>query len=89
MKKSFIFYFTMSMGNLELLFLDQLVNVGSNVGSRYAQSILEMLVRNLTSVWYLACFIVEKNCSHKYVLPNKAHIFRAYPRRLGNASSEM
>jgi len=49
MKKTFIFYFTMSMGNLAMLFLDQLVDVGTNVGSRYAQSILEMLVRYLTS----------------------------------------
>jgi hypothetical protein len=32
-----------------VLFLDQLVDVGINVGSRYAQSILEMLVRNLSS----------------------------------------
>jgi hypothetical protein len=37
----------MSMGNLAVLFLDQLVDVGINVGSRYAQRILEMLVRNL------------------------------------------
>jgi hypothetical protein len=33
------------MGNLAVLFLDQFVDVGS----RYAQSILEMLVRNLSS----------------------------------------
>jgi len=38
----------MSMGNLAMLFLDQLVDVGTNVGSRYAQSILETLVCNLT-----------------------------------------
>jgi hypothetical protein len=30
-------------------FLDQLVDVGNSVGSGYAQSILEMLVRNLSS----------------------------------------
>jgi hypothetical protein len=38
------------MGNLAVLFLDQFVDVGS----RYAQSILEMLVRNLeflSSFW--------------------------------------
>jgi hypothetical protein len=32
-----------------MLFLDRLFNVGISVGSRYAQSILEMLVRNLSS----------------------------------------
>jgi hypothetical protein len=47
MKKTLIF--TMSMGNLAMLFLDQLVDVGINVGSRYAQSILELLVCNLSS----------------------------------------
>ena len=31
----------MSMGNLAMLSLDQLVDVGTNIGSRYAQSILE------------------------------------------------
>jgi hypothetical protein len=49
MKKTYIFYFTMSMGHLAMLFLDQLVSVGTNVGSCFAQSILEMLVCNLTS----------------------------------------
>jgi hypothetical protein len=39
----------MSMGNLAMLLLDQLVDVGINVGSRYAQSILEILVYNLSS----------------------------------------
>jgi hypothetical protein len=46
-KKTFIF--TMSIGNFAMLFLDQLFDVGINVGSRYAQSILEMSVRNLSS----------------------------------------
>jgi hypothetical protein len=32
-----------------MLFLDQPVNVDINVGSRYAQSIRKMLVRNLSS----------------------------------------
>jgi hypothetical protein len=35
------------MGKLAMRFLDQLVHVGISVGSRYAQRILEMLVRNL------------------------------------------
>jgi hypothetical protein len=39
----------MSMENLTMLFLEQLVDVGINVGSHYTQSILEMLVRNLSS----------------------------------------
>jgi hypothetical protein len=37
------------MRNLAIRFLVQLVDVGINVGSGYAQSILEMLVRNLSS----------------------------------------
>jgi hypothetical protein len=37
------------MGNLALLFHDQLLDVGISVGSRYAQSIVEMFVRNLSS----------------------------------------
>jgi hypothetical protein len=36
-----------------MLSLDQLVDVGINVGSRYAQSILEMLVRNLSSCLHM------------------------------------
>jgi hypothetical protein len=32
-----------------MLFLEQLVSVGITVGSHYAQSILEMLDRNLSS----------------------------------------
>jgi hypothetical protein len=39
----------LKMGNLAVLFLIQLVDVGINDGSRYAQSIVEMLVRNLSS----------------------------------------
>jgi hypothetical protein len=42
MKKTFIF--TLSMGSLTML-----VDVGITVGSRYVQSILEMLVRKLNS----------------------------------------
>jgi hypothetical protein len=41
------------MGNLAMLFLDQLVDVGINVGSRYAQSILEVLVRKLSSCLHM------------------------------------
>jgi hypothetical protein len=44
MKKTFIFYNV--SGKLGNTFLDQPVDVGINVGSRYAQSIHEMLVRN-------------------------------------------
>jgi hypothetical protein len=41
-------FFTLSMGNLAMLYLDQFVDVDINIGSRYALSILEMLVRNLS-----------------------------------------
>jgi hypothetical protein len=37
------------MGNLAMVVLDQLVDVGIDVGSHYAQSSLEMLVPNLSS----------------------------------------
>jgi hypothetical protein len=42
-------FFTTPIGKLAMLFLDQLLNVGIIVGSLCAQSILEMLVRNLSS----------------------------------------
>jgi hypothetical protein len=43
----------MSVGNLAMLFLYQLFDVGINVGSRYTHGILEMLVRNLCSCFGL------------------------------------
>jgi hypothetical protein len=36
-----------------MVFLGQFVDAGINVGSRYVQSILEMLVRNLSSCFGL------------------------------------
>jgi hypothetical protein len=72
-----------------MIFLGQLVDVGINVGSRYAQSILEMLVRNLSSCLELHMLHSGEELLNKHVLPNKAHIFKAWRRRLGNASSEM
>jgi hypothetical protein len=37
------------MGNLAMIFLDHLFDVGINDVSRYAQNVLEMFVRNLSS----------------------------------------
>jgi hypothetical protein len=52
-----------------MFFLDQLVDDGINVGSRYAQSTLEMLVLNLSSCLRLHSLHSEEDLlSHIYVL---------------------
>jgi hypothetical protein len=51
-----------------VLFLDQIVDVDIIVGSRYAQSILEMLVHNRSSRLGFHMLHSGENCSHKYVL---------------------
>jgi hypothetical protein len=55
----------MSMGNLAMLFLDQLVDVGINAGSPYAQ---RCWVRNLEFLSWTSHASFWRRTAHKYVL---------------------
>jgi hypothetical protein len=56
------------MGNLAMPFLDKLVDVGISVGSLFAQSILEMLVHDVSSYLGLHMLHSGEELLTQYVL---------------------